>query len=103
VTDSIPQLVFSFYRHRSIHADFSGGQITSDAGLLPLRAFDSESTFAARSRFRKQPLEASSISIAGIFRDVTKQNSSPNCLVGSSSKGLSRPQEIEHCCQCQAD
>jgi hypothetical protein len=36
----IPQLAFSFYRHRTIQADFSGGQITSDAGLLPLRAFD---------------------------------------------------------------
>jgi hypothetical protein len=36
----IPQLCFSFYRHRSIRVDFSGGQITSDAGLLPLRAFD---------------------------------------------------------------
>ena len=34
----IPQLSFSFYRHRPIRADFSGGQITSDAGLLPLRA-----------------------------------------------------------------
>jgi hypothetical protein len=33
-------LVFSFYRHRPIHADFSGGQISSDAGLLTLRAFD---------------------------------------------------------------
>jgi hypothetical protein len=33
-------LVFSFYRHQPIRADFSGGQITSDAGLLPLRAFD---------------------------------------------------------------
>jgi hypothetical protein len=40
VTHCIPQLLFSFYRHRPIHADFSGGQITSDAGLLPLRAFD---------------------------------------------------------------
>jgi hypothetical protein len=40
VTDCIPQLLFSFYRHRPIQADFSGGQITSDAGLLPLRAFD---------------------------------------------------------------
>jgi Transposase DDE domain group 1 len=39
-TSCIPQLSFSFYRHRSIRADFSGGQITSDAGLLPLRAFD---------------------------------------------------------------
>jgi Transposase DDE domain group 1 len=40
VTHCIPQLLFSFYRQRPIHADFSGGQITSDAGLLPLRAFD---------------------------------------------------------------
>src|SRR5438876_1439349 len=36
----LPQLSFSFYRHQPIHADFSGGQISSDAGLLPLRAFD---------------------------------------------------------------
>jgi len=36
----VPQLTFSFYRHQPIRADFSGGQITSDAGLLPLRAFD---------------------------------------------------------------
>jgi len=40
VTFCIPQLSFSFYRHQPICADFSGGQITSDAGLLPLRAFD---------------------------------------------------------------
>ncbi len=40
MTDCIPQLIFSFYRHRPIQADFCGGQITSDAGLLPLRAFD---------------------------------------------------------------
>jgi len=40
VTDCIPQLLFSFYHHQPIRADFSGGQITSDAGLLPLRAFD---------------------------------------------------------------
>jgi hypothetical protein len=36
----LSQLDFSFYRHQPIRADFSGGQITSDAGLLPLRAFD---------------------------------------------------------------
>jgi hypothetical protein len=36
----LSQLNFSFYRHQPIVADFSGGQITSDAGLLPLRAFD---------------------------------------------------------------
>jgi len=40
IQDVLPQLSFSFYRHQSIRADFSGGQITSDAGLLPLRAFD---------------------------------------------------------------
>ena len=40
MTQCIPQLSFSFYSHRKIRADFSGGQITSDAGLLPLRAFD---------------------------------------------------------------
>lgn len=36
----LSQLNFSFHRHQPIRADFSGGQITSDAGLLPLRAFD---------------------------------------------------------------
>ena len=40
MTHCIPQLFFSFYRHRPIRADFSGGHISSDAGLLPLRAFD---------------------------------------------------------------
>jgi len=40
MTTCIPQLTFSFYRHQPVRADFSGGQITSDAGLLPLRAFD---------------------------------------------------------------
>jgi hypothetical protein len=38
----LPQLSFSFHRHQLIRADFSGGQITSDAGLLPLRAFDQQ-------------------------------------------------------------
>src|SRR2546421_8620398 len=36
----LPQLRFSFYRHQLLCADFAGGQITSDAGLLPLRSFD---------------------------------------------------------------
>ncbi len=36
----LPQVTFSFYRHQPVRADFSGGQITSDAGLLRLRAFD---------------------------------------------------------------
>src|SRR5438132_5942524 len=32
----LPQLTFSFYRHQLIRADFSGGQITGDAGLFAL-------------------------------------------------------------------
>ena len=36
----VPQLTFSFYCHQLIRADFSGGQLSSDGGLLPLRAFD---------------------------------------------------------------
>ncbi len=44
----IPQLSFSFYRRRSIRVDFSGGQITSDAGLLPLRAFDERYSLTRR-------------------------------------------------------
>jgi len=40
IQNVLPQLTFSFHRHQSIQVDFSGGQITSDAGLLPLRAFD---------------------------------------------------------------
>jgi hypothetical protein len=30
----IPQLSFSFYRHRTIRADFSGGQITSPTSTV---------------------------------------------------------------------
>src|SRR5690242_4773346 len=40
MTTRISQFSFSFYRKRPVQCDFSGGQITSDAGLLPLRAFD---------------------------------------------------------------
>src|SRR5439155_17226623 len=36
----LSQLNSFFYRHQPNRADFSGGHITSDAGLLPLRAFD---------------------------------------------------------------
>jgi hypothetical protein len=39
-TRRISQFGFSFYRKRPVQCDFSGGQITGDAGLLPLRAFD---------------------------------------------------------------
>ena len=31
---------FSFYSPRPVRVDFDGGQISSDAGGLPLRAFD---------------------------------------------------------------
>lgn len=34
------QQCFSFRQDREIRLDFEGGQITSDAGLLPLREFD---------------------------------------------------------------
>jgi len=41
MTECIPtQFRFSFHRKRSILAQFDGGRITSDAGLLPLREFD---------------------------------------------------------------
>jgi len=57
----LPQLTFSFYRHQPIRADFSGGQITSDAGLLPLRAFDQRhhltSAWAACLSDPRWPLE----------------------------------------------
>jgi hypothetical protein len=36
----LPQLTISLYCHQPIRADFSGGQITSDADVLPLPAFD---------------------------------------------------------------
>src|SRR5947209_9560334 len=40
MTSCIAQFTFFFYRPKPIRVDFSGGQISSDAGLLPLRAFD---------------------------------------------------------------
>jgi hypothetical protein len=36
----VSQQTFSFYSRGAVRADFSGGQLSSDAGLLPLRAFD---------------------------------------------------------------
>jgi hypothetical protein len=44
----VSQLSFSFYRNRPIQCSFSGGQLTSDAGLLPLRAFDQRHQYTAR-------------------------------------------------------
>ena len=40
MTSCIAQFSFFFYRPKPIRVDFSGGQISSDAGLLLLRAFD---------------------------------------------------------------
>ena len=40
MTSCIAQLNFRFYRAKPIHVDFCGGQISRDAGLLPVRAFD---------------------------------------------------------------
>jgi hypothetical protein len=40
VTECISQTIFSFYSHRPVRCHFDGGRISSDAGLLPLRAFD---------------------------------------------------------------
>jgi len=40
MTECISQQTFSFYSHRKVRVDFCGGQISSDAGLLTLRAFD---------------------------------------------------------------
>ena len=40
MTPCISQTTFSFYSHRRVRVDFCGGQISSDAGLLTLRAFD---------------------------------------------------------------
>ena len=44
----LSQLAFTFYSRRLIRADFSGGQITSDAGLLPLRAWDESHGYTSR-------------------------------------------------------
>jgi hypothetical protein len=42
------QLQFSFHRNRRIQAQFDGGRITSDAGLLPLREFDQRHELTCR-------------------------------------------------------
>ena len=36
----VSQMRFGFYSGKAVVADFAGGQISTDAGLLPLRAFD---------------------------------------------------------------
>lgn len=42
MTPCISQLNFSFYSPKPIRADFDGGQISTDAGLLALRQFDQQ-------------------------------------------------------------
>jgi hypothetical protein len=44
----VSQLTFRFYSHQPVRADFSGGQITSEAGLLVLRTFDERRRYTAR-------------------------------------------------------
>ncbi len=48
IQNVLSQLTFSFYSHHPIRANFSGGQITSDAGLLPLRAWDESHQYSSR-------------------------------------------------------
>jgi hypothetical protein len=40
MTECISQTTFSFYSQGKVRTDFAGGQLSSDAGLLTLRAFD---------------------------------------------------------------
>jgi len=40
MTDCVAQRSFTFHGNRPVVADFSGGQLTSDAALLPLRELD---------------------------------------------------------------
>lgn len=49
MTDCRTQLTFSFHSRKSVVADFSGGQITSDAGLLPIRELDHRLGWTARA------------------------------------------------------
>jgi Transposase DDE domain group 1 len=48
MTECNTQLTFSFLKNRRLTVDFSGGEITSDAGLLLLRQFDENVGFSRR-------------------------------------------------------
>ena len=48
----VPWLTFLFHRRHPVRADFSGGQITSDAWVLPPRAFDQRHQASSRPRRR---------------------------------------------------
>lgn len=56
MTECTTEFLFPFHPKRKLVADFEGGEITSDAGLLPLREFDERIGFTS--------------SIAEVFRDT---------------------------------
>ena len=49
MTDCRRQLTFSFYQDKHLVADFKGGQISSDTGLLAVRALDEKLGWTARA------------------------------------------------------
>lgn len=48
MTDCRTQLTFSFHPCKAVVADFQGGLITFDAGLLPIRQLDQRLGWTAR-------------------------------------------------------
>jgi Transposase DDE domain group 1 len=49
MTDCCRQLTFSFYQHKQLIADFKGGQISSDTGLLAVRQLDEKLGWLAQA------------------------------------------------------
>jgi len=49
VTDCTQQLHFSFYQDKHLVADFKGGEISSDTGLLAVRALEEKLGWLAES------------------------------------------------------